>query len=151
MYFLELCGHYASVQRWITVATLVVSSGATVTLLGPDWLPKDLLWIRPVLAAAAAGLSAWSLAHSYHARGEQCRDLGDRWQRIATAYEHLWDDMYDDEAESTLRDLQTQEAEASKAGGSFATNQRRIRHCYDTVLKHRSVHLSSDPTKPAAA
>lgn len=148
LYFVELCGDYAATQRWITVATLAVSSGATVTLLGPDWLPPSLLWIRPTLAAAAASLSALSLAHNYHVRGEQCRDVGARWQRLATSFEHLWDDMYEDDAEARLRALQAEDDETCKAGSSFRTNRRRIMRCYRKVEIHRR---TSPQTSPATA
>jgi hypothetical protein len=149
LYFLGLCADYAQTQRMLTWATLAASSGATITLLGPDWLPPGLLWIRPALSAIAAGLTAWSLAHNYHARGDQCRDIGARWQRLATAFEHLWDDMYEADVAARLRTLQAEEGEASKASSSFKTDPKRMRRCFDTVMIQRGPSTSTHPATAA--
>jgi prephenate dehydrogenase len=62
-----------------------------------------------------------------------------RWNRIAAAYERLWDDMYADNASRQLEALERRTAEASKASTAYPANRRRLEKWQTHVELHHHV------------
>src|SRR5262245_20802430 len=112
-YFADLCNRYQRLQRVLTWAILVFSSGAVAALLyqlSPAWE-----WLRPVLAFLTAALSLWSLVTNNNKNGTDCADLHFRWNKLAIEYEALWSNMYSPRALETLANLRQREAEIAKS------------------------------------
>ena len=91
-YFADLTDRYNRHQRWATWGTLFLSSGALATLLIQS-LPPDLAWIRYTLATATAALSLYSVVRQNNKLAVDAAELHSRWNRLAAAYEKLWEDV----------------------------------------------------------
>ena len=119
-YFASLIQRFQQLQRALTVAGLVLSSGATVALL-TSVIPPDRNWIKPVLTLLAAAISLWSLIAKYERNSIECADLHSRWNALALRYEMLWADMFEDKASMELQALRTEEIAISKSSTSQPT------------------------------
>jgi len=87
-YFADLSGRYANKQRLATWFTLLVSSGAAVSMLTN--LPDRLVWIRETLAIVAAAISLHSVVMQNQKFAVDSSDLHARWGRLAHDYQGLW-------------------------------------------------------------
>jgi hypothetical protein len=141
-YFADLCGRFQWRQRFATWATLFFSSGALATFVS-DWLPHNLAWIRPALAAVTVALSLWSLVARNERNSIDCADLHMKWNAASKEFEDLWDDMYSDEAGQRLRSLEARATEYSRTGTSFPNKRKLMIKWEDHVVQHRG-QLSAD-------
>ena len=135
-YFADLCGHYQRLQRLITWATLLASSGAVAALLGDTGSALPL-----ILAAATAALSIWNTVQTYGKRSTDCSDLHFRWYTLALAYEDLWNDMYQPESAAVLSALRQKEVELSSTASSSSTDVRLMLKWEDHVIRHHASRL----------
>jgi hypothetical protein len=139
-YFAELSRKYQQTQKFLTLGTLLLSSGATIALL-TTLVPANLNWVKPVLTLVAAGLSLWSLVSKNERNSIDCADLHFRWQRLADGYEILWSDVYAEDAVERLNILRLEEAQISKSSTSMPDDSRLMSACQDNVVMHHQAEL----------
>ena len=135
-YFGDLAGRYAFRQSLITWLTLLSTSGAAFSLV-TDWVPPSFGWIKPALAFFAAGLSLLNVTFQNQKRSVECSELQFRWNRLASDYEALWNNMYGDEAHSTLAKLKEKSAELSKSSMVVPYSERVMSKWENYVIEHR--------------
>jgi hypothetical protein len=140
-YFADLCSSFNRRHRWATWATLLLSSGAAVALIGRLAVPP---WTVPTLALLAAGVSLYSLVAQNPKSAADCADLHSRWNKLAMDYRDLWMSWYADEAADRLAQLNERRAEASKSGAAYHYDEKRMLKWYELVVQNRVRH-------PAAA
>jgi hypothetical protein len=134
-YFAALVARYQLIQRCLVVTGLVLSSGATLTLL-TTIVPPPLGWIKPLLTVLAAAVSLWSLVAKYERNAIDSADLHQRWNSLAMEYERLWSDMYSEQAVEKLSQLRKEESSVSKSSTSMPTYRRLMEKVQDNVLMH---------------
>ena len=134
-YFAELSGRYLSRQRWLNVGTLLLSSGAFLSLV-TTVLPPTLSWIRALLAFSAAALSTWSFVAKNERGSIDSADLHFRWKMLALEYASIWGNVEDDLAFTRLVELEKREAELSKSSVSFPDDETLMTKCQDYVVMH---------------
>jgi hypothetical protein len=139
-YFAEYSGRLNTRQRRATWGSLVLSSGAAASVLAN--LPESLVWIRVALTLATAGLSAYTLVMQHQKFATDALDLHARWNRLAKDFEALWDNVYTDNAQERLRDLEERASEISKAGAVFRYDKRRMLAWENHVVQHRLPHAA---------
>ena len=138
-YFADLGYRYQQRQRVATWFTLVLSSGAVVTLL--DWVPPQWRWIRLFLTAATAFISLWSLVAQRDKVAIDCSDLHFRWNKLAVEYRALWDDMYASNAAKRLSGLSETSAELSRSGSRVRNDAALMSKWQDYVVHHHASEL----------
>jgi len=137
-YFAELVQRFQSRQKFLVVGGLLLSSGATITLLTAI-VPPNLNWIKPTLTLLAAGLSLWSLVAKNERSSIDCADLHLRWNTLALQYETLWSNMYADDAVTKLIQLRTEELTISKSSTSLPSYTRLMEKVQqNVVLQHQN-------------
>ena len=137
-YFAELVQRFQSRQKFLVVGGLLLSSGATITLLTAI-VPPTLNWIKPTLTLLAAGLSLWSLVAKNERSSIDCADLHLRWNTLALQYETLWSNMYADDAVTKLIQLRTEELTISKSSTSLPSYTRLMEKVQqNVVLQHQN-------------
>jgi hypothetical protein len=125
LYFADLAGVYRHRRRLTTWLVLLLSSGAATAAVGKltaEWSS----WLAVGLALLAAALSGYDLVADNQKHEGECRELHFRWNRLASAYERLWDDMYTDDAAARLDALERRTAELSKASTAFPAQRWRL-------------------------
>jgi hypothetical protein len=137
LHFGDLANYYGARQKWLTVTTLLLSSGAFVTLFG-DWLPAKFAWLRPALPLFIAAVSIASLIEQNQKRATDAADLHFRWNRLAGQYEALWNDMYAEDAAEQLNALNERRSELSKSSLAFPKDEKRMLKWEDHVVQHRA-------------
>ncbi len=140
-YFAELGLRFQKQQRLLVLSSLVLSSGATITLFSTV-LPAQWNWVRPVLTILAALASFWSLLAKNERNAIDCADLHFRWNKLAMEYEDLWGSMYDDDASAKLKQLREREAEISKSGTSLPANRKMLAKSQDAVMLHHRAQVA---------
>ncbi|MBI4346866.1 MAG: hypothetical protein HY553_08420 [Elusimicrobia bacterium] len=140
-YFADLSGRYRRRQRTATWLTLLLSSGAFGTLLAQ--LPPRYGFAPMLLAALTAAVSLWSLVAQNQQHAVDAADLHHRWNRLASDYRYLWDEMYAEDAIARLAILDERAADLSKAGTAFPVRGRLI------AKWHR--HVKEQYTAPVPA
>jgi len=145
-YFADMATRYSFRQSMLTWLTLLSSSGAAFAIV-TDWVPANLSWIKPALAFFTAGLSLMSLVFQNQKRSFDCSELHFGWNRLASEYEALWNDMYSEDAVSNLSKLTEKSAELSKTSTAIPYKKRIMAKWEDYVLQHRAPQHGS----PAAA
>ncbi len=140
-YFARLVQHLRIRQRWLTVGSLVLSSGAAITLL-TSTLP-NYGWVKGLLALASAVLSAISLVSSNEKNAIEAADLSYRWQLLATSYKQLWSNMYEETAPDTLERLADEEARVSKSSTALPNDTKLMSAAEDNVLMHLQSQLAA--------
>ena len=133
-YFAELARRYQQYQKILTASTLVLASGALAALLGS--LPQHWIWLRPLLTALAAVLSAVSLVAKNERNSIDCADLHSRWSNLAVDYEALWSDVYSESAQDDLLALKRREVEISKSSTTMPEDDDLLIKCQDNVVMH---------------
>ena len=136
-YFADLSHTYTNRQKWFTWLTLLLSSGAFAALIG-NWVPPQFGWIKPVLPFLTAVISITSLVEQNQKKVTDTADLHLRWNRIATEYESLWNNIYSENAASRFEELAERRAELSKSGLSFPNDEKRMLRWEGHVLQHRA-------------
>ena len=117
-YFAELSGRYLKKQRLLNLGTLLLSSGAFLSLVTTA-VPSRYGWIKPMLALLAAGLSTWSLIAKNERGTIDSADLHFRWNMLAMEYRRIWADVDAESAPMKLHELEKREAELSKSSVTF--------------------------------
>ncbi len=140
-YFASLVQKFQSRQRLLVVGGLVLSSGATLTLL-TSVVPPNLYWIKPTLTLFAAILSLWSLVARYERNSIECSDLHFRWNTLALHYEELWSNMFTDYAAAHLMKLKTDEISLSKSSTSQPVLSGLLEEAQENVLMHHRNQLA---------
>lgn len=138
-YYGDLAERLSSLQTKLSWTTLLFSSGAAAAILGDARLPANLWFLKSVLALLAAGVSLASLIMQNPKRSIDCSDLQFRWNRLASEYEALWNDAYDDSSSATLAILTEKSAELSRSSGRAGVRyQKRLMEKWENyVLRHR--------------
>jgi len=134
-YFADLWSLYLNKQRLATWAAVLFSSGAVVSVvvdLGPGFS-----WIRFVLTLASAGINAYLVVVQNQKFAVDASDLHSRWNRLAKEYEALWENVYADNAQERLRELDEETTQLSKAGSGFRYDEHRMLRWEEHVLRHR--------------
>ena len=134
-YFAALVQTLQSRQRLLVVTGLVLSSGATLTLL-TSVVPPNLYWIKPTLTMLAAVISLWSLVARYERNAIECSDLHSRWNTLALHYEALWSSMFSENAATRLFELATDEVSLSKSSTSQPAHTRLLEKAQENVVMH---------------
>ena len=141
-YFADMANHYQSWQRALTWLTLIFSSGAALAIV-TDWTPLGFEWIKVVLALLTAAVSFLSLVQQNQKSAMECSDLHFRWNRLASEYEALWDDMYADDAELKLKLSAEKTAELSRSGTAFPNRERLMLKWQDHVQRHHGLSATA--------
>ncbi len=123
-YFAELSHAYHRKQRVTTWLTLFVSSGTVVSLLLA--LPGTLAWIRVGLAIFTAAMSAYTVVAQNQKCALDSAELFAKWDRLASQYRALWEDVYAKDAEARLEQYDDIARELSRAGTSFPNIERKM-------------------------
>jgi hypothetical protein len=131
LYFGELVSRYQRLDRMLGVALLILTSGAAATILSR--LPDAFYWITASLATASAAVSAWRLLGRYADYAARAADLHLQWNHLAADYEGLWNNLYADNAEARLAELQARGRELSKASTQFPAKKRMLIRWWDYV------------------
>jgi hypothetical protein len=137
-YFADLAGAYHQRQRWATWAAVFSSSGAVIAFLAN--LPPAWAWVAPAFALVTAGLSGYSLVAHYQEHAVASSDLHFRWNRLASDYEALWDEMYASDAPARLAALVERGAELSKSAtvAGLLYQERRMLKWQELVERHHA-------------
>jgi hypothetical protein len=138
LYFAEMGRRYSLWHNVLIWTTLLLASGATVTLIS-DWLPKEYAWVNPVLTALAAALSVLSIVMQNPKKYAECADLHFKWNRLAGDYKGLWNETYSDDAASILARLNEKGAEFSKTGMWIAYKKKTLLKWENHVLQHHGI------------
>lgn len=131
LYFGELVTRYQRMDRILGVALLILTSGAATTILSR--LPDPFYWITAFLTIASAAVSAWRLLARYSDYAARAADLNLQWDHLAADYERLWNNLYAEDAETRLAELQARGRELSKASTHFPANRRMLIRWWDYV------------------
>src|SRR5437870_2685433 len=124
LYFADLSARYYRNQRLATWGSLMLSSGAAVSILAN--LPADLVWLRPMFAISAATLSGYTVAMQNQKSAIDSADLHARWNRLSKGYESIWENVYADDAAERLAALDERAADLSKAGCAFGNDEKSM-------------------------
>jgi hypothetical protein len=141
-YFAQLVQTFQFRQKMLVVGGLLLSSGATLTLLTAI-VPPSLNWIKPTLTLLAAASSLWSLVAKNERSSIECADLHSRWNTLALHYEALWSNMDAVDAADTLMRLRTEEIAISKSSTSLPAYARLLRKAQDNVVMHHRNQLAT--------
>jgi hypothetical protein len=128
-------------QRWLTIGSLILSSGAAIALL--TTVVPGYMWAKGALALASAILSAVSLVSSNEKNAIEAADLSYRWQSLALEYQNLWSNMYDEDAPLTLRRLFEEEAKVSKSSTALPNDVKWMTQAEDNVTMHYAQRLAA--------
>jgi hypothetical protein len=141
-YFADLVQTFQLRQKLLIVGGLLLSSGATITLLTAI-VPPHLSWIKPTLTLLAAGLSLWSLVAKNERSSIDCADLHLRWNTLALQYETLWSNMFTEEASAKLAQLRTEELAISKSSTSQPAYHRLLEKAQKNVVMHHQNQVAA--------
>jgi hypothetical protein len=134
-YFADMGTRYARLQSWLTWLSLFFSAGTVAAMLGT--VATEFGWLKIVLGVIVTGISLFSIIMQNPKRYADCSDLHLRWNRLATEYQALWNDVYSDTAESVYTKLLDKEVELSR-GSMIIPNRPRIMEKWERhVLDHR--------------
>ncbi|MBI4479560.1 MAG: hypothetical protein HY651_06015 [Acidobacteria bacterium] len=122
-YFAEMANRYQTLQRVLTWLTLIFSSSAAVAVLS-DGAPEGFEWIRGALVLLTAAVSLLALVQQNQKRATDCSDLHFRWNRLASEFESLWDNVYAEDAATKLALLEEKAAELSRSSTAFPYKKR---------------------------
>ena len=139
-YFAALVQRFQSRQKFLVVGGLLLSSGATISLLTAV-VPPSLNWIKPTLTLLAAGFSLWSLVAKNERSAIDCADLHFRWNTLALQYETLWCNTFAEDASSVLAQLRTEELAISKSSTSQPAYTGLLEKVQRNVVMHHQNQL----------
>ena len=134
-YFASLSSRFLKTQRLLSFSSLILSSGAAVTI-AISALPPQYAWTRFVLSATAAGFSLWSLIAKSERSAIDCADLHSRWNALAMEYGDLWGDMHADDAVERLATLRKREVEISKSSTAMPEDLKLLEEVQNNVVMH---------------
>lgn len=138
LFFAEMGRRYNFWHNAFIWTTLLLASGATVTLIS-DWLPNNYAWVKPALTALAAAVSFLSIVMQNPKKYAECADLHFKWNRLAGEYKALWTQTYADDAASILARLNDKGAELSKTGMWIAYKKKILLKWENHVLQQHGI------------
>ncbi len=121
-YFAELAGSYLWRQRAATWTTLFLASGSVASLLANQIPPE---W-RLGFAIATTAVSLYSVVMQNQKLAVDASDLHARWNRLSKEYERVWENVYAEDAISTLNALTDLSIELSKSGTMFPNHPKKM-------------------------
>lgn len=136
-YFADLSHRLVRLQKWLTLGSLLLSSGAGVSLLYTA-LPPRYAWVRPTLAFLAAGLGLWSLVAKNERGSIDAANLHARWAELALEYEGIWQDTTQEDVQEKLSKLRTRELDLSQSSTSLPDNDGMMKKAQALVEMHRT-------------
>ena len=142
-YFADLSGTYRRRQRAATWAVLLLSSSAAASILYGGLPTAIAQWLRPLLPLLTAGVSLYLVLAENQKFAVDSADLHSRWNRLASAYENLWGNIYTEDAEERLSQLIEDGAELSKIGTSFPNRKRTMLKWQTHVERHHAAELAA--------
>jgi hypothetical protein len=141
-YFAELSGQYRRRQRGAMWIVLFLSSGAAVSLLYGG-LPVEIAqWLRPAFSLLTVAVSLYSVVAENQKFSVDGADLHSRWNKLASAYEDLWENVYADDAAERLKQLGEEGAVLSKTGTAFPYRKKDMLKWQQHVEQHHLAHAS---------
>ncbi len=143
-YFADLSRKYHRNQRIVTWAIMFLSSGAAVMFVSV--LRDQYPWAAPVLSMLTAVLSAYSLVGHNQKNAIDGADLHFQWNKLASEYELLWDNMYAEDALVKLTALDERGMELSKAATPFPVINRRLLRWQEHVERHHATAARASGT-----
>ena len=135
-YFADLAYRYFRRQRIVTWVAVFSSSAAFFALVSASELISP--WITKGLALITAALSAYALVMQYQKTAIETAELHARWNKLASEYEQLWDNLYNDDAPQILSDLVAKEGELSKIATAFPARKDLLEKWQTHVEQHHS-------------
>ena len=124
-YFADLSDMYRRRQRVITWLMLFLSSGAFFSLVAK--IPQGLsAVVAPIFALLATGVSLYASVAQHQKSMMETANLHLKWSKLASKYERLWDDVYAEDAQASLKRLEGKSMELSQAGTAFPANRRKL-------------------------
>ena len=110
-YFGDLAGYLARVERWFTIASLVLSSSAVAALL--VGAPKELTTAAVLIVAL---LSATQLVQKFGERASDAADLTVAWLAIQRDLQALWarQDLDSEAARAAWAEIEARHAQDDK-------------------------------------
>jgi hypothetical protein len=126
-YFADLAMRFRSQQKWLTLASVLLSSSVAALLLESEWLRTCADEVKLLFTITSAVLGAFSLVVKNPERLQVAIELQAEWSRIAHEYSWLWNDkMYQSDAKLTLKQIQERERSASTKGISLPFMRRKM-------------------------
>jgi hypothetical protein len=121
LYFGEQSGLSTKYKQYISGISLLLSSGAVVTLLAST--PK---LVPTILAVIVAVLSAYSLTVGLDKRISTLCKLHSEWNYLHSEYRSLWDHWYEDGAQENLRELLRRGRDASQNAAELTHDEEAM-------------------------
>ncbi len=134
-YFAALSVSYLRLQKFLVAGSLILSSGASVTLLS-SVVPVQYSWVKAALTLATAACSAATLVMKNERNAIECSDLHFRWNTLAMGYQNLWVNTASDDAQEILERLRSQEAQVSKSSTVMPEKAGMLSKAQDNVIMH---------------
>jgi len=121
LYFADLASRYTTQKKWITALSFFLSSGAAATLVArlPSWVPL-------ILSLTTAVITSYSVAFGLDSRMRSMAKFHSQNSELATDYERLWNNVYSDDAGSTLEALIRRDRQISEAAALEAPNNQKL-------------------------
>jgi hypothetical protein len=115
LYFADLTATYSRRKQWIAGLSFFLSSAAAAALVAkaPTWAPL-------IMATVVAVLSSYSISGGLERKVQTLAKLHYSWHRLATDYDRLWNNLYDDEAAIELARLVNSERDLSQLAATEA-------------------------------
>ncbi len=114
----------------LAIISVFLSSGAVVTVLA-----KSPSWIPVALSIVTAVINAYSSAFGLDSRMRSMAKLYAQNSQIANDYEHLWNNVYAEDAGAILDALVHRDTEISETATTEAPNdQKRMGRWQDYVF-----------------
>jgi hypothetical protein len=148
-YFAALGFRFQTRQKRIMLVNLLLTSGATLTLLLAI-VPPGFGWARPLLGVLATATGIWANLSRSDRHVTDCADLHFRWNILAMDYSQLWANTYSGNATDTLTALRKREAEISRSSMSMPDDTALMGRMQDSVVMQHQPELVAftSPTFP---
>lgn len=83
----------------------------------------------------------WRVTSQTYKRAVDCSDLHVRWQKVATEYEQLWENVYHPDAQESLNRVDALADDISKPGIAIGRYDKKLMTKYwDQVIRTRTAH-----------
>lgn len=138
LFFAEKAHRSLDLQRWVTLASLALSSGAVVTIA----VKVDPI-VPALFSVVTALLSAYSIVAQNQKKAVDAADLHSKWNKLSMAYARLWERWYTDEAVEELNGLEEMSAEISKTSSSFPNDEKAMKRWEIRVLQEHGHEIEA--------
>lgn len=133
LYFAELGATLQRRHQTLTIAGLVLASGALVAVLAR--LPDTWAALGPVLALVATGLNGYVLVTRLQDSQADCRVLYRRWNGLAQSYGTLWEDQHAADALDRLDSLDREAIALGETAIGLPWREDRLAHWQEHVVR----------------